>query len=814
MDLLADARWHCLSVEAGSVTDPALLPTDGWLPATVPGTAASAVRDSKGTAAARDCDPDAFDWWFVTEVDATGRGPWRLRFDGVATFARVWVDGREVASSESMFRPFEVVLEQMSSTVRVAVLCASVTAALWTRRPRGRWRSSMVTAQGLRWIRTSMLGRAPVFAGAPAPVGPWRPVRLLDSGEPTVVERTIRTRPDGHVGIDLLVHGAYGSEVSVSVGDTTVAGTVIDEPGGLGRVRVDAQVPDVRLWWPHTHGVPHLYPVTVEFGDTRIDLGRVGFRVVEVDREGDGFALRLNGNEVFCRGVVWTPTDPIGLTDPEGVRRTLELCVDAGINMIRIPGTMVYETDEFFSYCAESGIMVWQDMMLSTTDPPDDPHFRSLLEDEARALLRRVSGNPAAVVLCGGNETEQQPAMLGLGPVAIPALDDWLPAVVEDEAPGCAWVSSSPSANPGTGALPIAVGSGVSHYFGVGGYRRPAADVRAAGVRFASECLAFSIPPGDSAIEKEFGSLAVAGHHPAWKAAVPRDHGASWDFEDVRDHYVRNVFGVEPSEVRWSDPARYLDLGRAAICEMFGEVLGYWRRSDSGCGGALILASRDLQPGPGWGVLDHSGRPKAPWWVLSRVFAPVTVLLTDDGLDGLRIDVVNDTAESVDLTLQLQAHTPSGAAPVDVGIPLRLDPRSTRALRWAEATGGFVDVNHVYRFGVRSFDTATARLLDENGCVVAESVHLVGGPARAPERSVGLVATAREADGGWLVDVRTETVAQYVRLDVTGGHVTDSWFHLPPGCSRTVFVRSDGSATLTGRVGALNSATSVPIVHE
>ena len=58
--------------------------------------------------------------------------------------------------------------------------------------------------------------------------------------------------------------------------------------------------------------------------------------------------------------------------------------------------------------------------------------------------------------------------------------------------------------------------------------------------------------------QAEFGSLAAAGHHPWWNAAVPRDNGASWDFEDVRDHYVRTLFGEEPSTVRWSDPKRYL----------------------------------------------------------------------------------------------------------------------------------------------------------------------------------------------------------------------------------------------------------------
>ncbi|MGN0123962.1 MAG: glycoside hydrolase family 2 protein, partial [Rhodococcus sp. (in: high G+C Gram-positive bacteria)] len=231
-----------------------------------------------------------------------------------------------------------------------------------------------------------------------------------------------------------------------------------------------------------------------------------------------------------------------------------------------------------------------------------------------------------------------------------------------------------------------------------------------------------------------------------------------------------------------------------------------------GCRGALILSARDLQPGAGWGVLDADGNPKAPWWVLARVFAPVTVLLTDDGLDGLRVDAINDTADVLDVTLQLQAHTPSGAVPVDASVPLHLAPHESRVFSWASVTGGFSDVNFAYRFGPRTFDTATARLVDPTGAVLAESVHLVGGPARPVERGIGLAATARPVPDGWSVEVRTEGVAQYVHLDVTGGDLQDSWFHLPPGGSRTITVRAcDPAATLSGRVEASNSATSAPI---
>jgi len=817
MDLSTDAQWRCLATDPGTVVHPRDLEgiAGRWLPASVPGTAAAAIRDADGDAAARHTPVDASDWWFVTDVRTSGIGPWRLTCEGLATGAEIWVGSDKVASSESMFVPLAVMLDDLAPTVRIALRFPSLDAALKKRRPRGRWRSSLIRTQGLRWVRTTLLGRAPVFSGVPAPVGPWRPVRLVDTSDRTVVDRCLRADLDGTSGVVDIEVGIVGPAITaatVRVGDASALAEVTPGPDGVMRIRTRITVPEVDLWWPHTHGDPAGYPVEIELGGRRIPLGQVGFRSVDVVRDDGGFSVRINGVEVFCRGLVWTPSDPIGLNDPRGTRRVLERCLDAGINMIRIPGTMVYEHDEFYSDCAELGIMVWQDVMLATTDPPDDENFRALLESEVRSLVRSRAGNPGVVVLCGGSETEQQPAMLGVQRPAIPALDEWLPAIVAEEAPGVEWVSSSPSAPPGSDALPVDVGTGVAHYFGVGGYRRPLTDVRTAGVRFAAECLAFSIPPGNDAIEATFGSVAVAGHHPSWKAAVPRDNGASWDFEDVRDHYARTVFGIDPAAERWDDPERYLDLGRAAICEAFTEVLQHWRRPESECCGALVLAARDLAPGAGWGVLDHAGVPKAPWFVLRRVFAPVTVFLVDDGLDGLRIVAVNDTPRPLDVTLHLRSHTPAGVVSVDVTVPLLLGARDTTALSWNVVTGGFTDVNHAYRFGTRSFDAVSARLLDPAGTVLADDVHLVGGPARPVERSVGLRATATESAHGWSLTVETEGTAQYVRMEVTGFEPADSWFHLPPGGSRTVALRSVAGGTRpSGRVAALNSVTTAPI---
>jgi beta-mannosidase len=97
--------------------------------------------------------------------------------------------------------------------------------------------------------------------------------------------------------------------------------------------------------------------------------------------------------------------------------------------------------------------------------------------------------------------------------------------------------------------------------------------------------------------------------------------------------------------------------------------------------------------------------------------------------------------------------------------------------------------------------------------MVDEVVHLLGGSARPRERSVGLVATARNVgDSEWVVDVSTDASAQYVALELQGFEPEDSWFHLAPNGRRTVRLRRTGQATkVIGRVRALNSHVSVAV---
>ncbi len=827
-DLLAGAGWTCAGTDAGRAGSPADLDdlTIGWIPAIVPGTVAGAVRAAGGPEPAS-AELDASDWWFRCRFTAPQRGEgWTLELEGLATLADVWLDGCHLLRAESMFSPLSVPVACPAGEHELCIRFAALAPELARRRPRPRWKTAAATSQNLRWFRTTLLGRQPGWSVTPAPVGPWRPVRLIPRGPFTEVQRRVVTtcapgtggRSSGTVRVDirLAVPGGAPSGETGAVPATLVVGDrsaplEVTRAGGRLDLRGDLVLDDVERWWPHTHGSQALYPARVEVGGETLGLGAVGFRTVEVDRSDGGFRLAVNGVPVFCRGACWYPVDPVGFAAPEHeVARTVGLARAAGMNMLRVPGGTVWEDESFFAACDRAGILVWQDAMLGFLDPPDDGEFTATVVAEVEGRLSRAAAHPSLAVFCGGQELEEQAAMQGLPGErwATPLVDEVLPAVVDALAPGLPVLPSSPSG----GHPPFRVDAGVSHYTGVGVFLQPLGDLRRAAPRFVSEGLAFAIPPERATVDEACGGARLAGHDPGWKQAVHHDTGGSWDLEDVRDHYVQLLFGVDPAVLRRTDPERALDLGRAAVCEIMTQAAAEWRRPGSPCDGFLGLALRDLRAGAGWGHLDALGRPKASWFALARAFRPVAVLVTDEGLNGVALHLVNDTGDPVEATLSVGLHTAAHRVE-EASRPVSIPARGGIDVAADSLFDGFRDLAYTYRFGPRPYELITADLR----CgprVLASTGFVPGGPARPVEDDVGLEARLEPAGGGaWSLHISARRFSQYVHVDVPGYVPDDSWFHLPPEGARVVSLAPEpgSGAEPRGKVRALNARSEARV---
>ncbi|MBK6005267.1 glycoside hydrolase family 2 protein [Ramlibacter ginsenosidimutans] len=813
--------WRVARTEPGA---PA--PGEGsseWIASARAQTAAAALRDAgRWSLDGPALDFDASDWWFSARIARPEhlQAP-LLVFDGLATLATVTLDGEPLFASRNMYRSHRVPLAGRwhDGPAELRIHCAALAPELALRRPRPRWRTPMLPNQQLRWLRTTLLGRTPGWSPPAPPVGPWRDVWLAEERDaPTSrLQATLHDR-QGRVRLDVEAPRA-------SCGDIESAELVVAREGREWRTAVaiardgswtaELVIDAPALWWPHTHGEPALYDVALAWQERsgrlrRVALGRTGFRRIEIDTGNDGFAVRVNGELVFCRGAGWTPLDPVSLrATPEALHAALTQTRDGGLNMLRLAGTTVYEEDAFYAACDEIGLLVWQDFMFASMDYPlQDEAFAADALAEAREQLRRLGSHPCLAVLCGNSEVEQQAAMWGA------PRELWQPRFFHvDLRELCAaqapQVPYWPSSAHG-GAFPHIASCGTTSYYGVGAYERPLEDARHSGLRFATECLAFAGVPSPDTLSRLPGGLATRAHHPAWKQRSPRDLGAGWDFDDVRDHYVQRLFAVDPARLRHSDHERYLALGRLAVAQAMEAAFGEWRRPGSACGGALLLFLRDLWAGAGWGVLDDQGLPKSGWHALRRAWQPLALSFTDEGGNGVAVHVVNDGASPVRARLQIQAWRDPAVRIAQGEQEVEVPARGGLTLSCVDVLGQFIDLNHAYRFGPAPCDALFGTLCTPDGRSLAEAVSFPAGLAALlarPRPEIGLTGQVLRVGGDVArVVVSARDIAVDVQVEVPGWTAQDSHFHLPPGGQRELDLhRHRPGAPLAGRVLATNA---------
>ena len=801
--------WNLVLTEPGACDRPSDVPHAlQVIPASVPGTVAQAL-EAAGRFDRENPQPlNSQDAWYLCRLFDEAPGDAVLRFEGLATLCDVFLNGEQILSSESMFEAHDVPVTLLGGD-ELALCFRALEPRLNEPGPRARWRPQMITPHGLRMVRTTLLGYMPGWCPEIHASGPWRPISILRPGP--LVLRGLSLRPDmteageGRLYASVTVEGDVG-EIILRCGEFQQA---FVRNAADGQYVATLKIADVQAWWPHTHGTPFLYEVAIAIDGRSYGVGRTGFRRVSVDRGDDGndFGLVINGERVFCRGAVWTTEDIVRL----GGRREdyapwLRLAAEAGMNMIRIGGTMAYETAEFFQLCDELGILVWQDFMFANFDyPKTDKAFLAHVETEVQQLLAATRMSPSVAVFCGGSEMLQQAAMFGLPERywASPITETIIPEIVDALRADVPYVVNSPSGGP----MPFSANAGVTHYYGVGAYMRPLEDARRADVRFAAESLAFAHLPQARTLERHLDVPAV--HSPLWKARVPRDRSASWDFEDVRDHYLQALYGFEPGRLRREDPELYLDLSRVVTAEVVEATYGEWRRAGSSCNGALVWTLQDLLPGPGWGVIDSTGEPKPVWYGLRRAFRPVQILLTDEGTNGLDVHIVNELGTALELDLTVACLRDGAQTVVNGRRELTIDPRSKMKIAATDLFGAFFDTTYAFRFGPPSHDVTVARLhMRETGMPFGEAFHFPLGRAKS-FHSAEIGAAALQIEGQWFLELQTDRLAQSVHIDLPDYRCEDDWFHLAPGPARRVRLLARGNigddTVPTGQVRSVGS---------
>jgi beta-mannosidase len=402
------------------------------------------------------------------------------------------------------------------------------------------------------------------------------------------------------------------------------------------------EVPRPSLWWPNGQGGQPLYLLEVEVvGSDGKTVGRwtrrIGLRTIALDRRrddwGESFRFVVNGRPVFAKGANWIPASSFvaGLRRPD-YERDLRSAALAHMNMIRVWGGGIYESEDFYDLCDELGLMVWQDFMFACTLYPADPAFVASSRAEAEQQVRRLRHRACLALWCGNNEVWGNNAHELMDPEKAHLRADYerlfhraLPPVVAAHGGATPYWPSSPWR--GDVAADHAAGEtrGDTHYWDVWHARNPVKDYERWAFRFVSE---FGMQSYSSCATQATFCPADDGN--VFGATMENHQKNKMGNQIILDYVARRYRFPKDQE-----SLIYLSQLNQAHCMQTG--VGHYRRIMPRCMGSLYWQLNDCWPVASWSSIEYTGRWKALHHVARRFFAPavVTAHVHGDEVQGI-----------------------------------------------------------------------------------------------------------------------------------------------------------------------------------
>jgi beta-mannosidase len=385
------------------------------------------------------------DWTYASEFEVDdsllAHNVIYLVCEGLDTFATIYINDVEVGSSQNMFVRYEFdVKDQLkvgTNSIEVKFISAVNKAKALAEDPSNEYvvppecpddaYHGICHANRIRKMQASFSWDwGPAFAS----VGIWKDIYLegLKNGVIDYVVATTQQNPEGDVWYLTVTTYLNAGDLGPISGYLYV-GIIVDDKSVTTSDPFDTPYDpetgeiltfkfyedEVTPWWPNGYGSQTLYNVSVRYeGEREYDETsvRIGFRNIELVQEeldqGLSFYFKVNGHPIFAKGANEIPLSvlPERGQDKDTIERLMQSARDVNMNMLRVWGGGVYESDYFYDLADEYGILIWQDFMFACAlYPTDDAYLENVLA-EVSHQVKRLASHPSVVVWAGNNENE------------------------------------------------------------------------------------------------------------------------------------------------------------------------------------------------------------------------------------------------------------------------------------------------------------------------------------------------------------------------------------------------------------------------
>lgn len=671
---------HTQSVELAGSWELSEEGTQEWMPAVVPGTVLASLHQNGriedpyvGTNNHKSVWVEKRSWRYRTHFAVPA--DWSddrllLAFDGVDYEAEVFLNGVQIGRHVGMFGGPEIEISELAERDRENVL------ELLFSPPPVEWRGVFKASVLYGW-----------HYGRTVSTGPWRAVNLIGFRKTRIDSAVIRTTSveaekavlHGEVRLsEPLPAGATARVAICGVGfefatETSIPAAADPAVRAQSRAEFSISVANPKLWWPFDLGEQPLYravvsvfaagsPASKPDDEVSFTFGIRSFswHPTETKKEGEyDWILAVNGRQHFIKGTNWSFPDSLLRLTKERYGYHLAAARAAGINLLRVWGGGIVETEEFYDLCDELGIMVWQEFPLThplSTDTSHPPGMSlEVVGEQSQRIVKQLRNRASLLLWCGGNEHR------GKGNV-IDAIEE----ICGELDPTRIFHRACPD-------------GGDIHDWDVYHHRyAPLSSYTKYDGPFASE-FGLPCPPA----MKSIAAFTPAGERNGWP---PRTGGS---FIHHMPEYGSSPgllkmlrYAMEYGDVLTTEQfVRYSQLAQAHAFQIGIDHArtGMLRRT----GGVAFYKLNESSPGHSWAAVDWYGRPKPSYYFVKRAYEPVRAIapyrhgtfFPDERLEQ-ELYVANDGPRLQGATLAAELMTTEFAAIDRAEHPVSVDENS------------------------------------------------------------------------------------------------------------------------------------------
>ncbi|PTM07734.1 MAG: beta-mannosidase [Bacteroidetes bacterium] len=355
------------------------------------------------------------DWEYRTKFSVNNKTLQKehieLNFEGLDTYASIFLNDSLILKSNNAFREFQVDIKSLLKTDNdLRILIENTTKF----EEQEKTKLGYTLPEGNRiFTRKAQFQYGWDWGPKLNTLGIWRPIKLTAWNDLKI--------EDIHINQLELNDSVARLKLNIDNSNPNLDGLnyqihVNNKLTPLQQSDLTFQIEDPIYWWPHNLGDPYLYDikVVVKKGKAILDSisTKIGLRTIELitekDSIGASFYFKVNDVPVYAKGANYIPQNSMQnkVTD-QHYEKLLDDAVAVNMNMLRVWGGGIYENDIFYDLCDEKGILVWQDFMFACAMYPGDNDYLENVKQEAIDNVRRLRNHASIALWCGNNENSE-----------------------------------------------------------------------------------------------------------------------------------------------------------------------------------------------------------------------------------------------------------------------------------------------------------------------------------------------------------------------------------------------------------------------